>query len=50
LSRESGFVNGEVVTLDGGEWLNGGEFNHFTQMPSQQIDEAFEALRRSTRK
>jgi NAD(P)-dependent dehydrogenase (short-subunit alcohol dehydrogenase family) len=50
LSRESGFVNGEVVTLDGGEWLNGGEFNHFTQMPSQQIDAAFEALRRSTRK
>ena len=46
MSAESAFVNGEVVTIDGGEWLNGGEFNHFTQMGDERIDAAFEKLRR----
>ena len=46
VSAESGYVNGEVVTIDGGEWLNGGEFNWFTTWPEEKIDAAFEALRK----
>ncbi len=42
------WVNGEVVTLDGGEWLNGGEFNWFTQLPREQLDAGFAALREAT--
>ena len=45
MSRGPGYINGEVVTIDGGEWLNGGEFNWFTQQPPERIDQAFAALR-----
>lgn len=39
LSDFSGFVNGEVVTIDGGEWLQGaGEFNWLTGLPGQYWD------------
>jgi NAD(P)-dependent dehydrogenase (short-subunit alcohol dehydrogenase family) len=39
LSDYAAFVNGEVVTIDGGEWLYGaGEFNHFDQIPSELWD------------
>ncbi len=39
LSDFSGFVNGEVVTIDGGEWLQGaGEFNWLTSLPGQYWD------------
>lgn len=50
MSDRSAFVNGEVVVIDGGEWLTGGEFNHFTQWPTEKIDRAFEGLRETTRK
>lgn len=50
MSEQSAFVNGEVVVIDGGEWLTGGEFNHFTQWPVEKIDRAFEELRERTRK
>lgn len=50
MSSGSGYVNGEVVTIDGGEWLNGGEFNYFTQLPNDRIDGMFEQLRERTRK
>jgi NAD(P)-dependent dehydrogenase (short-subunit alcohol dehydrogenase family) len=31
MSDFSSFINGEVVTIDGGEWINGaGEFNFLT--------------------
>jgi len=50
MSDRSAFVNGEVVVIDGGEWLTGGEFNHFTQWPPEKIDRAFEGLREKTRK
>jgi len=34
LSDEAGFINGEVVTIDGGEWLKGaGEFNSLDKVP-----------------
>jgi NAD(P)-dependent dehydrogenase (short-subunit alcohol dehydrogenase family) len=45
LSPGSAYINGEVVTIDGGEWLNGGEFNWFTQLPREQLDAGFAALR-----
>lgn len=50
MSSGSGFVHGEVVTIDGGEWLSGGEFNWFTEFPDEQIDATFEQLRERTRK
>ena len=34
MSDFSAYVNGEVITIDGGEWLrNGGEFSHLEQIP-----------------
>ncbi len=47
ISDFSGFINGEVVTIDGGEWLQGaGEFNMFEQVPKELWDQ-FEAFRKS---
>lgn len=44
LSDFSGFMNGEVVTIDGGEWLQGaGEFNWLTDLPNAYWD-AIEAV------
>ncbi|HMP98170.1 MAG TPA: SDR family oxidoreductase [Cyclobacteriaceae bacterium] len=40
LSDFSSYVNGEVITIDGGEWLrNGGEFSHLEQIPEAMWDE-----------
>ncbi len=34
MSDFSAYINGEVVTIDGGEWLrNGGEFSHLEGIP-----------------
>lgn len=39
VSDYAAFVNGEVVTIDGGEWLYGaGEFNSFDQIPQEMWD------------
>lgn len=39
VSDFSAYVNGEVVTLDGGEWLKGaGQFNLLEQVPEQMWD------------
>ena len=39
LSDYAGFMNGEVVTIDGGEWLYGaGEFNNLDQVPEDMWD------------
>ncbi|MBC5991563.1 SDR family oxidoreductase [Pontibacter cellulosilyticus] len=39
VSDFASFVNGEVVTIDGGEWLYGaGEFNAFDQIPQEMWD------------
>jgi NAD(P)-dependent dehydrogenase (short-subunit alcohol dehydrogenase family) len=45
MSDYSGYVNGEVITIDGGEWLrNGGEFSHLEHIPAEMWD-AMEKMR-----
>ncbi len=39
MSDYSSFMNGEVVTIDGGEWLKGaGEFNHLDRVTPEMWD------------
>jgi NAD(P)-dependent dehydrogenase (short-subunit alcohol dehydrogenase family) len=39
LSDYSAYINGEVITIDGGEWLrNGGEFSHLEAIPNELWD------------
>jgi NAD(P)-dependent dehydrogenase (short-subunit alcohol dehydrogenase family) len=39
MSDYSAYINGEVITIDGGEWLkNGGEFSHLESVPSEMWD------------
>jgi NAD(P)-dependent dehydrogenase (short-subunit alcohol dehydrogenase family) len=39
MSDFSSYINGEVITIDGGEWLrNGGEFSHLEQIPDAMWD------------
>lgn len=46
ISDFSAFVNGEVVTIDGGEWLKGaGEFNFLEAVSAEQWDEIEEKIR-----
>lgn len=36
MSDFSSYVNGEVITIDGGEWLrNGGQFSHLEMIPEE---------------
>lgn len=47
MSDFSAYINGEIITIDGGEWLQGaGEFNMLEQVPSQLWD-MLEAMIRS---
>jgi len=40
MSDFSAYVNGEVITIDGGEWLrNGGEFSHLEKIPDALWDQ-----------
>jgi len=45
MADGSGYVTGEVVTIDGGEWLMGGEFNEFTRYDPQSIAQLMAAMR-----
>ena len=46
MSDYSAYVNGEVITIDGGEWLKGaGEFNHL-EMVTPQMWDMLEAMRK----
>lgn len=39
ISDFSAYINGEVITIDGGEWLrNGGEFSHLEHVPNEMWD------------
>lgn len=47
MSDFSAYINGEVVTIDGGEWLQGaGEFNMLEKIP-QELWDMLEAMIRS---
>ena len=49
LSDLAGYMNGEVVTVDGGEALAaGGQFNAFTRMDREQVKALMERLRPDT--
>lgn len=46
ISDYASFLNGEVITLDGGEWLQGaGQFNMLQQIPEEMWD-ALEQMRK----
>ena len=39
ISDFSSYINGEVITIDGGEWLKGaGQFNLLEDIPSEMWD------------
>jgi hypothetical protein len=39
MSDFAAYINGEVITIDGGEWLeNGGQFNMFRHVPDDMWD------------
>ncbi len=45
----AGFMNGECVTIDGGEWLKvGQEFATLVDYPREQIKQTFAAVRKQT--
>jgi NAD(P)-dependent dehydrogenase (short-subunit alcohol dehydrogenase family) len=45
-SDGAAFINGECVTIDGGEWIaSGGEFNGLTRMPRDTVKTALKAMR-----
>ena len=51
LSEGSGYINGEVVTIDGGEWLKGaGEFNELDRVPKTAWKIMEKLRKRSKRK
>lgn len=46
VSDFSSFVNGEVITIDGGEWLNGaGQFNILQAIPNEMWDQIEKIVR-----
>ena len=46
MSDFSAYINGEVITIDGGEWLKGaGEFNMLEQIPQQLWDKLEQMIR-----
>jgi NAD(P)-dependent dehydrogenase (short-subunit alcohol dehydrogenase family) len=46
VSDGAPYINGEVVTIDGGEWIaSGGEFNGLVRMPRDAVKGALRAMR-----
>ena len=46
ISDAARFINGECITIDGGEWLaSGGEFNGFTRLPREQVKAVMQKMR-----
>lgn len=51
VSDFSAYVNGEVITIDGGEWLKGaGQFNLLEQIPESMWDQLEAAIREKKNK
>jgi NAD(P)-dependent dehydrogenase (short-subunit alcohol dehydrogenase family) len=49
VSDFSGYINGEVITIDGGEWLQGaGQFSGLEMIPDQMWD-SIEQMTRSAK-
>jgi len=47
MSDYSSFINGEVITIDGGEWLYGaGEFNQLEKIPQEMWDMLEEMIKK----
>ncbi|RIV23213.1 SDR family oxidoreductase [Alicyclobacillaceae bacterium I2511] len=47
VSDEAGYINGEVVTIDGGEWLQGaGEFNELSTLNPEDWDQLSAMMRK----
>ena len=50
ISNQSGYINGEVVTIDGGEWSKGaGQFNDLEKIP-KSLWKTMQALRKRSKK
>ncbi|MCD6556623.1 MAG: SDR family oxidoreductase, partial [Bacteroidales bacterium] len=50
MSDFSGYITGEVVTIDGGEWLSGaGEFNWLEEIKPEQWDEIEKAIKQKNK-
>ncbi|BAU55744.1 SDR family oxidoreductase [Mucilaginibacter gotjawali] len=48
VSDFSGYINGEVITIDGGEWLQGaGQFNALEMVPDKMWDSIEQATRKA---
>ncbi|MFC7679385.1 SDR family oxidoreductase [Paenibacillus sp. GCM10028914] len=47
ISDYAGYINGDVITIDGGEWLQGaGQFNELAEITAEQWDELGTLTRR----
>lgn len=49
LSDYSGFITGETITIDGGEVLMAGEFNHLDDVTTEQWDEIEQSIKQANR-
>ena len=50
LSDFSSYINGDVITIDGGEWLNGaGQFNHLGAIPGEMWDVIQSVIKTNTK-
>ncbi|CCH55186.1 short-chain dehydrogenase/reductase SDR [Fibrisoma limi BUZ 3] len=49
LSDFSGFITGECITIDGGEVLMAGEFNHLEQVSNEQWDVIEQTIKQANR-
>ncbi len=49
LSDYSGFITGETITIDGGEVLMAGEFNHLDNVTTEQWDEIEQSIKQANR-
>jgi len=51
VSDYTGFINGEIITIDGGEWLQGaGQFNGLDAIPTEMWDTIEKTIRNSNEK
>ena len=49
LSDYSGFITGETITIDGGEVLMAGEFNHLDDVTTEQWDTIEQSIKQANR-